>query len=238
MPGTELKAGARKIMKENAPKLFIISIIFIAITTVMSELQFRLPGMSMAYDRMLDRLLAWDPPDLNTLYSYFRPSGAVLAGILWFLLPVISAGYMSYCMKMTRDQSGNYKDILNGFTIFLKAILITIVMSIFIFLWSMLLIVPGIVASYRYRQALYILLDDPDKGIMQCIRESKRLMRGNKLDLFLLDLSFLGWFILSSIVTILLPVPFSLPIISIWLTPYMSLTRASYYDRLLTMLVL
>ena len=232
MPGKELKAGARKLMSENAPKLFLISAIVVAIVTIISELQFRLPGVSNAYAQFVDQVTAGTIPGFGLLYSHLRPAGVALAVLLWLMRPVIEVGYMSYCLKTTRGEDSGYLDIMDGFLFFGKIILLSVTTSILIFLWSMLLFFPGIVASYRYRQAYYILLDAPEKGVLQCIRESKHLMAGNKLDLFLLDLSFIGWFIVDVAVTMLLPLPFSLPIISIFLTPYLGLTRAAYYDKL------
>ena len=68
-----------------------------------------------------------------------------------------------------------------------------------IMLWSLLLVVPGVIAAYRYSQAFYILADDPRKSPHQCIEESKQMTMGNKMALFLLDLSFIGWIILAQI---------------------------------------
>ena len=238
MPVTELKADARKLIMENAPKLFFVSIVYIIITNVMSEFQFRLPGFNAAYNRIMEQLMAWNMPEPGLLYSSFRPGGAVIAGVLWLLQPIIVTGFMSYCMNVRRRVGGDYKDILNGFAYPAKVIMISLVTTILTFLWTMLFIFPGIIASYRYRQAYYILLDDPEKGILQCIRESKRMMHGNKLDLFLIDLSFIGWVLLDVIVVALLPLPFALPVISIWYTPYMGLTHAAFYDRLLGKLIL
>lgn len=237
MPGPELKAGARKLMADNAPKLFVISAILVLVETVMSELQFRLPGTSDAYTLFLDKLLAGEQPSLELFYTGLRPVGVALAALLWLISPVIEAGYMSYCLKVTRGAKGGYKDILDGFLFFGKIILISILSWVFILLWSLLLIFPGVIAAYRYRQAYYILLDDPKKGALQCIMESKRLMAGNKLDMFLLDLSFLGWVLLDYAVILIIPLPFSVPLVSVFLTPYMGLTRAGYYNTLINKLV-
>ena len=237
MTGRELKANARAFMKENAPKLFFISILFIIIVSVMAELQFRLPETLAAYQRIIERLSAGEVPDAGLFLTNFRPGGVVLAFLLFLLRPVVDFGYLSYCLKITRGEKGEYKDILNGFQFFGKVLLLSIVMTILITLWSFLFLFPGIAAYYRYRQAYYILLDSPDKEIMQCIRESKQLMMGNKLDLFLIDLSFIGWYVLDIIVILVIPLPFSLPLVSIWLTPYMGLTLAKYYDTLINRLV-
>ena len=110
---------------------------------------------------------------------------------------------------------------MDGFQHFLKIIGLNIVSGIFVFLWSLLFVIPGIVASYRYRQALYLLLDHPEMGIMECIRESKRLMRGHKAELFVLDLSFIGWALLAII-----------PFVSVYTLPYAESAYALYYDHL------
>ena len=233
MSGSELKAGARKLIRENSPKLFLVGIVFIVIVTVFSEFQFRLMGTLTTYSVLRERLSSGELPSLTMLYSDFRPTGAALAFILYLLKPVIEIGFMSYCLKITRGQSGDFRDILDGFQFFFKVVLLSIVIAVLIFLWSMLFLFPGLVASYRYRQAYYILLDAPEKSVMQCIRESKQLMAGHKLDLFLVDLSFIGWAFLDIVVVLLIPAPISLPIVSIWLTPYMGLTHAAFYERLL-----
>jgi len=237
MPFLNLKIGSRKLISENAPKIFLISIIYLIFMTVMAELEFRLPGTVNAYSQFLERLAAGEIPGLKLLFSNLRLSGVALATVLWVMSSVLSVGYMSYCLKITRGISAGHKDLFDGFQFFLKVFIITIATTFLTILWSALFIFPGVVAHYRYRQAYYILLDDPSKSPMQCISESKRLMRGNKLDLFLLDLSFLGWFVLDLLVDIIIPLPFSFPVISILLKPYLGLTRASFYVILLTKLL-
>jgi len=233
MPGYTLKKSSRTLIRNNISKIIIATIIYLFLTTLMSELQVRLLGTLNAYERVFQQLNNNLLTDLNSVYSYLRPSGIPFAIVFWILTTVLMAGYKSFSIKIVRGLNTEYKDLFNGFLYFGKVILIQILISIFVALWSLLLIVPGIIALYRYRQAIYILLDDPDKSPLQCINESKELMRGKKLDMFLLDLSFLGWVLLDYIVMIYLPLPFSLPLISVYLTPYTELTYAAYYDRLI-----
>jgi len=94
-------------------------------------------------------------------------------------------------------------------------------MIIFVLLWSLLLIVPGIIAAFRYSMSFYILADNPDMGIMEAINESKRMMRGNKWKFFCLNLSFIGWAILGVL---------TLGIGYLWLTPYIEVTMIAFYD--------
>ena len=102
-------------------------------------------------------------------------------------------------------------------------ILLQIVMGIFVFLWSMLFIIPGIVAGYRYRFALYNLCDNPSIGVMEALNMSKAQTRGHKWELFVLDLSFIGWSILCSL---------TLGILSIWIMPYMQQTDIGYFEAI------
>jgi uncharacterized membrane protein len=234
MPDSQLKAGARKLIFENAPKLFYISLIYVFIAATISSLSFRLPGTLADQSELGNRIMSGDISGFDMIYTTFRPIGAILAILLYLLQPVIDAGFMSYCMRINRKQDGEYKDVFNGFIYFTKVIAIFFISSVLIFLWSLLFIFPGIVAHYKYRQAYYILLDEPKKSALQCISESKLLMHGKKLDLFILDLSFLGWFLLDIIVVMLIPLPFTIPIVSIWLSPYIGLTRAAFYENQLT----
>ena len=104
-------------------------------------------------------------------------------------------------------------NLLDGFGFGLKVVILNILEAVFIGLWSMLLLFPGVIAYYSYSQAIYILVDDPTKSPMQCIRESKAMMAGHKGELFALDLSFLGWYLLSLI-------PMFGYAVRVWTVPY------------------
>ena len=230
MPGSALKAGARKLIFENSPRLLFVSLIFVIMISVVSGLTFRLPG-SINMQDINARLASGEILSLGILYTDFRPVGALLAVLLLLLQPVLEVGFMSFCLKTHRISSTDFKDIFNGFLFFTKVMSIFLIMSVFIIMWSLLFIIPGIVVGYRYRLAFYILLDDPGKGALQCISESKLLMHGNKLDLLIIDISFLGWYVLDFAIFMLMPLPFTLPIVSIWLSPYVGLTRAAFYEN-------
>ena len=233
MPGSVLKAGARRLIFERSPRIFIISLIYVALAAVVSWLAFRLPGSINAQD-IYSRLLSGELLSLSIFYTNFRPTGVFFALLLLLFQPVLDFGFLSYCVKTNRNQKTDYFDLLNGFLFFVKVISLFLLILIFTLLWSLLLIIPGIVANYRYRLAYYILLDDPTKGALQCIAESKLLMQGKKVDLLTIDISFIGWFILDSIVLFAIPFSFAIPIVSIWLSPYLGLTRAAFYEEQVT----
>jgi len=229
MSGSELKAGARKLIFENFPRILIISLVYVVLVEIVNALAVNLPGNLNILD-ITNRLITREATGFSLLYTNFRPAGLVLALLLLSLQPVLDVGFISFCMKTHRKQKTEFKDLLNGFMFFFKIIAIFIVTSFFILLWSLLLIIPGIVASYRYRQAYYILLDDPEKGVFQCIDESKALMNGNKLDLLTVDISFIGWYILDIVIALITPLPFAIPVVSLWLSPYLVLTRVAFYE--------
>jgi len=232
-----LKAIARKLIFENSPRLIVISLVYVALAAIISWLAFRLPG-SLNLEDINSRLLAGEIPGIGIIYTDFRLIGIFLALLLLLFQPLLDVGFLSYCMKITRAQDTEFKDIFNGFLFIVKVLSIFLLTTIFIFLWSLLLIIPGIVASYRYRFAYYILIDDPSKSALQCITESKLMMDGKKLDLFTIDISFIGWYILELIVLIVMPFPFPIPIVSLWLSPYLGLTRAGFYeDRIVNVAV-
>ena len=108
-------------------------------------------------------------------------------------------GLSMFFLAVFRMHKVHVADVFLGFEHFLKALGLFFFMNLFICLWTLLFIVPGIIASIRYSQAFFILADDPSKGIRQCMDESKAMMKGNKSKYFLLSLSFIGWMLLAMI---------------------------------------
>ena len=231
MPVSALKAGARGLIFMNFPWILFFSLLYVVFISVIWWLSYRLSG-SVSIEDINSRLASGEIPNLWIIYTNFRPTGVFFAFLLLMLLPFFNVGFISVCIKTYRSQKTEFKELFKGFLFFTKVISIFIISAVFIFLWSLLLIFPGIVAGYKYRQAYYILLEDPEKGALSCISESKQIMHGKKLDLFILDLSFAGWYFLRFIL-MLTPFMFIVPLLSIWLSPYAGLTRASFYENLI-----
>jgi len=133
----------------------------------------------------------------------------------------MSLGYISFAVSIFRNRQTSPAEVLYGFERFGKALGLYLLMSLFILLWTLLFIIPGIIAAYRYSLSFFILADNPDIGIMQAINESKRMMRGNKWKLFCLELSFIGWMLLC--------IP-TLGIGFLWLLPYITASITAFYD--------
>jgi len=112
---------------------------------------------------------------------------------------VLTAGFALYCMAIRRGERAEFLTLFDGFSFVAKIIGLNIVIHLFISLWSMLFVIPGIVASYRYRFALYNLYENPGIGIMEALNLSKRQTLGYKAQLFSLDFSYIGWGLLSAL---------------------------------------
>ena len=124
---------------------------------------------------------------------------ATFLSILTTLLGmVLSAGFVLYCMAIRRGERAEFLTLFDGFSFVGKLIGLNIIMYFFITLWSMLFVVPGIIAAYRYRFALYNLYENPGIGVFEALNMSKRQTYGYKSQLFMLDLSYLGWTLLAS----------------------------------------
>lgn len=144
---------------------------------------------------VIDSLLGW---------SYVGPGGyTVTNSPSWLYLLLVSGpfslGLVIYLIGLFRHQETQVTRVFDGFERFGKAFVLFLLIGIFIVLWTLLFIIPGFIAAFRYSQAYYIMHDNPELSAMDCIRESKQMMAGNKAKLFFLVLSFIGWGILAAL---------------------------------------
>ena len=102
-------------------------------------------------------------------------------------------------------------------------LLLSLMTWLFTLLWGLLLVVPGVVKSYGWSQAMFLKVDHPDYDWRACMDASAQLMDGHKMDLFILDLSFLGWYIVGGL---------CLGIGTLWVVPYHMATRTKFYEEL------
>lgn len=154
----------------------------------------------------------------------FIPGVGQIASIV--ITGPISYGVGAMFLKQTRTgEKMDIGDIFNGFRDdFSNTFLIGLMTFVFTFLWSLLFIIPGIVKQYSYSMAMYIKYDHPDYDWRQCIKESERLMSGHKGELFILDLSFLGWMIVGSL---------CLGVGTLWVNAYMNAAHSQFYENLI-----
>jgi uncharacterized membrane protein len=146
--------------------------------------------------------------------------GGFIAALL--LTPMTFAFTVSF-LKQLR---GEKFDVMYIFKEFNNRVLITMVLTmLYTWLWSLLLIIPGIIKSYSYAMTPFILEDDDEEIISgnEAIEKSMRMMDGHKWELFCLDFSFIGWILLAIL---------TLGIGCLWLYPYINTARAAFYEEL------
>ncbi|KRE97925.1 hypothetical protein ASG89_28895 [Paenibacillus sp. Soil766] len=137
---------------------------------------------------------------------------------------IISTIVSTYFLHVARQQKLGYADSFSfAFKNFWPFFKLTLLMGLKILAWTLLFIIPGIIASLRYSQAIYIKLDQPELSSSRAIRLSSEMMKGYKWKYFCLALSFIGWALL---------VPFTLFIGALWLGTYYNTARAVFYDIL------
>ncbi len=146
------------------------------------------------------------------------------------LCSIFIGGPIAYGLKLAylAFVRGKKDDMLSrmffGFNDYGKALGISFMVRLYTVLWSMLLIIPGIVKSYSYAMTYYISEDHKDYTVDQCIETSRSMMNGYKWKLFLLHLSFVGWFFLALL--------FTFGIGFLWLKPYIESSNAVFYEEL------
>lgn len=216
-----LKSQAREINRSAFVSAYLFSLIYLIIDVVLRVIDAYVSNAIPTYISEFYPYMAV-PAFLNHA-PYPRMLVTFIGLLVWFLGAVLSAGYVLYCMGVRQRRQMPYATLFDGFGFVGKLILVNLVMYIFITLWTILLIVPGIIAFYRYRFAVYNLCENPDIGVMEAIEMSKVQTSGFKWELFVLDLSFLGWDILSS---------FTAGLLMIWLLPYMQQTNLGYFQEI------
>ena len=212
----ELKFDAKNKMREAAVNPDVVTLIMGVILMVLSGVQFILDFWGN---------IIGTGSSVNTgEASTYIVSSLVFFVIYLVISTILQFGYSSYCLKVAnRDGSMSYGDLFSSVRYLLKAVGLTLMISVFVLLWCILLVIPGIIAAYRYSQAIFIMVEDPNKGIMQCIRESKEMMAGHKMEYFILELSFFFWMLLGGV---------TCGLAYIYVYPYMTVTFANYYNQL------
>lgn len=156
-------------------------------------------------------------------------TGAVLTMIVLSLIifavrfiigSFVGVGYARFNLNLIDGRDAGFDSLFAYFSYWKTAAVTKLLRFLYIFLWSLLLIIPGIIASYSYAMTDYILAENPNLSPSTAIEKSKAMMSGNRWRLFCLHFSFIGWDILASI---------TFGIGYLWLTPYKQAATAAFY---------
>ena len=145
-------------------------------------------------------------------------------GVGSFVTGLVSLGYISLYISLLRGKTPTFEGSISAITENIGTKFVsTLLVMLYTFLWSLLFIIPGIVKSYSYAMTPYILLDRPELSATEALKESEKMMNGHKMELFILDLSFIGWILLSML---------TCGILVLYVEPYMMATKSAFYLEL------
>ena len=223
----EIKLKAKDLCRNAKPSLITMGMIFTLISIVIGTLSSGVLGRITQQDaeRFMSYYSSGNVEKAIMIASKLKPTptGTLISSLLSVVMWVVNAGFTIFVINTVRKkEEASYGNILDGFEIAFRVILLNLLEAIVVGLMSCLLFVPGLIFSYAYRQALFILIEHPEMSVKECMRESRRMMKGHKWELFMMDLSFLGWYLLSAIV----------PVAGIYVTPLTETSYFMYYQEL------
>lgn len=199
MTRAELKEQAKAQLKGNVWKLFGITVVYILISMAVS---------------WVASLVGGDGP-ITGIISFL---GSV------FVVYPAAMGLTKTFLNVTYGDQPQVATLIDGFKInYINNVLLYVLIGIFTFLWTLLFIIPGIIASYSYTMAPYILLEHPGLSAKEAITYSKQMMKGHKFELFVLQLSFILWALLGIV---------TFGIAYIYVGPYITLTTTDFYHSI------
>ena len=150
-----------------------------------------------------------------------------LVGVIavYVIAPPLSLGLIMVYLSVTYGEDVQINTLFDGFRngYFGKSVLLFLMVIFFTMLWSFLFVIPGIIKAYSYSMSFYILAENPNMTAREALNESKEIMKGNKLNLFVLELSFILW---------AFAIIFTLGIAAIYVEPYMQLTYVNFYHNI------
>ena len=147
----------------------------------------------------------------------------ILGAMMAIVTVLIVVGLIQYNLDLIDGKDVEFGQIFSKASMFGKAFWLRLRMGIFTFLWTLLLIIPGIIKSYAYSMSGFILAENSEMTAKEAMKVSEKMMAGNKWRLFCLQFSFIGWQLLCIL---------SLGIGFLWLTPYMNAATAAFYDEI------
>ena len=219
---TEYKNAALAALKGNwAPAVLAAAVFFLLTTLIITPSE--MPLLNGTFANMSAMAASGDIEGMMAAYSQATSWSSLGTLLMIFVFNVLYLGFMFAFLKLLRE--GDDRITSNMFHIAFKnywhKVWGIFLMQLFTFLWSLLLIIPGIIKVFSYAMTPYILEDRPELSANEAIDHSRAMMKGHKFDLFWLYLSFIGWGLLCI---------FTAGIGFLWLGPYIQTSVAAFYE--------
>jgi uncharacterized membrane protein len=150
---------------------------------------------------------------------------AVVAAIMSIIYLIVGGavgiGYSNFNLDIIDGREARIGTLFDSFDQWKTGFVARLLSSLYVTFWSMLFLIPGVIASYSYSMMHFVMAENPDMSANEAIRESKRLMKGNKWRFFCLQLSFIGWELLAIFLTAGIGL--------LWVVPYQQAAYAAFY---------
>ena len=217
---------SRDHMKANLRTVLIASLVYTAIALFLGLLVGRLSGAD-EYFKIVQDAMKSSGFDLTQLpVPKTTPLGSLFTTLLELAASVLGGAYAGWCLMRVRGIDAGIRELFPDWRTALRLLGVLFLSGILIGLGFMLFIIPGVILLFRYALVVYLVYDQPEMGIIEIMQESGRLMKGHKMEYFLLQLSFIGWVLLAEIVESFIVVPIG----SGFLNPYRGLASAYFYN--------
>jgi uncharacterized membrane protein len=221
---TAAKLQAKQLIRESQPSMLTAALLYTLLTALIGWLSLRLTGVDTnTMNEMLRLASEGNSEAVMEMMTKATPSAgaSLIDSLLRLAMAVVGVGFSLFVMNSVRRSQPAIGNLLDGFGMFPRVLFLIILQIVFIFLWSLLLVIPGIIKSFAYAMTPYVLKDNPELSRLEAIERSRLMMKGNKWRLFVLWLSFIGWFFVGLL---------TLGIGFFWIGPYIYTTMAAFYE--------
>ena len=162
---------------------------------------------------LIPEILIYINPESATIEILVQIISLIIAG-------PIAIGQCKLFINLSNNENPKFSDVWFGFGNILKALGVTLLIGIAVSIGTIFFIIPGIIISFMYSQVYYIMAEHPEMSVLEILKESSKIMKGLKMELFILELSFIGWIILTTI---------TFGIAGLYVLPYYSATLSNFY---------
>lgn len=217
-----LKTNAKQLMAQTGFKIYFYTLFYMVVTNAISyTVQLKMPNLYYYLSMGTAEELLEYINGLNIVPSLAAVAIAV-ALVYRVFVAIIEVGYKRTCLMAARGEKIEFRDMFETFGYWVKIICLRIVSGVLVGLATLCFVIPGIILGFAYSQAEFILIDNPDIGVIEALRRSRQLMQGHKIEFFVFRLSYFLWTLLGSL----------LIVAYMYVLPYMTVGEALYYEHL------
>lgn len=226
MRAKEIRARSKKALRgkwDVAVVTTLVAVMLGVLNDVRWDVTYKLGSEDLHLQDYIYYLRTPEGQKLLTILALITSVTAVWSLACFFIGGTLQLGYCQFALNLRDGEEAKFSQLFGKFDMFAKGFMMRLLISLYTLLWTLLLVIPGIIKSYSYAMTPYILTEHPELSANEAITASRKLMRGNKWRLFCLELSFIGWHILASL---------SFGIGYLWLNPYIQTAKAEFYRQI------